>query len=88
MHDELRQRDVERAVCERQLLGDALADVDAGMAHTHRIDELRGWVDRRDRSRTEPGDELGRERARPAADVERPLPGGHIREVGELRRRA
>ena len=45
VHDELRERDVERAVGERQLLGGGTPDVDAGMAVAGGRDERLGRVD-------------------------------------------
>ena len=79
-----RQRCVELAVAPRQRLGDALADVGAGIALPAGGDELRRRVDRRDVLGADAGDELARETARSAADVEHPAL-GQAREVGERR---
>ena len=56
------------------------------MPRPRRLDERGGWIDRRDRIRPEPGHELGGQRPRATADVERPLAGRDAGQVGELRR--
>ena len=61
-------------------------DVDAGVARAGGLDERLGRIDRRDRLGADALDELRRERARAAADVEHALPGRDAGEVGELRR--
>ena len=86
MHDELRERGVEGAVVERQALGRGLPDVDAGVPLPRGGHERLGRLDRRDVPGIEPPQQLGRERAGPAADVEHPLLRSHAGEVGELRR--
>ena len=52
-----------------------LPHVDAGVARADRGDERLGGVDGGDGSRPEPRDQLGRERAGAAADIEHPLAG-------------
>ena len=83
MDDELGERRVERRVRERQLLGGRPADVDAGMARPGGGDERLGWVDGGDGSRSEPRDELGRQRTGAASDIERPLARADPRDVGQ-----
>ena len=77
---------VERVVRERQLLRGAEPNVDARMAGTSGLDERLRRIDRDDRIGSDAGDELRGERARPAADVDHPLPGRDPGEIGELRR--
>ena len=84
MDDELRQRRVELVVGERQLLGGREPDVDAAMALLRRRHERLGGIDGGHVVRAEPVDELRRQRAGPAADVEHPLAVGHSGQVGEL----
>ena len=90
VHDELRERRVEAAVRERQLVRRGEVDVDAGIARAGRRDERLGRIDGRDRVGAEPADELARQRARPGADVEhRPLvaDAGEVRQLRGERRR-
>ena len=86
MDDELGERRVERVVLERQLLRRRASHVHAGVPLLRRNDERLRRIGGRDALRAQPLDELGRQRARPAADVEHPLPGGDSGEVGEPRR--
>ena len=83
--DELRQRCVERAVGERQLLRGCLDHVDAGLAGSSSGDERLRRIDGRHGFGTEPHDQLRRERARAAAHVEDGLPVVHLGEVRQLR---
>ena len=83
--DELRQGGVECTVVERQLLGRGALHVDPGVPLSRGGDERLRGIDRRHRVGPQPRDELGRERARPGADVEHSLTGGDPREVGQLR---
>ena len=86
MDDELRERGVERVVGKRQLLGRPLADVDLGCrARAAATNDSEGSIAATDFG-AEPLDELRRQRARPAADVEHPLTGDDVGQVGELRR--
>ena len=85
---ELRQRRVEPGVGEGQIFGGAAPDVDAGVALAHRRDEELRRVDGSDRAGAEPGDELGREHARAAADVNHALAGGDARKVVRAAARA
>jgi hypothetical protein len=73
VHHELRERGVELSVAERKRLGRRGADVDAGMALAAGRDERLRRIDRGDRRRGDPRDELGFQRARAAADVEHAL---------------
>jgi hypothetical protein len=84
--DELGERDVELVVLERQLLGRRLLDGHAGVPLARGCHERLGRVGRRDGLRPEPPHQFGRQRAGPAADVERPLSLGDARKVGEERR--
>jgi hypothetical protein len=85
MDDELCECRVERPVREGQTLCRRLQDVDSWVACSSSCDEWLGRVDGRHRFRPEPGDQLGRERAWPAADIEHPLAAAHPGEVGQLR---
>ncbi len=58
--------------------------VDAGVAGTSGGNEWLGWVDRRYGFSAQPSDQLGGECARPAADVDHPLPGSNSGEIREL----
>ncbi len=80
------QRDVERAVLERQLLGDADAHVGARVALAAGVGELLGGVDRGDVVGADAGRQLARQPARAAADVERAHAGDDPGGVGELDR--
>ncbi len=82
--DELREGRVERVVREWQPLGWRLSNIDARMARPRRGDERLGWVDGRHRCRSQPRDQLGRERAGAAADVENPLPAADRGETCQL----
>ena len=77
---------VERVVRERQLLGRAEPNVDARIAGSRSLDERLRRVDGGDGIGADAGDELGRQRARPAADIDHPLPGCDPGEIGELSR--
>lgn len=90
MNDELRERRVERLFLERQLLRRGLSTVDSRMALPRCRDERLGRIDGSHRVRVEPPDQLGCQRARAAADVERALPGADAcerRELGSQRHR-
>ena len=84
MDDELRERGVEGVIRERHLLGRPLSNVDAGVPRPRRGNERLGRVDGRHRVGPQPCDELARERARAAADVEDPLASAHRGEVRQL----
>ena len=84
MDDELGQSRVEAPVREGQALRGRQAHVDAGVARPNRGHEGLGRVDGRDGRRTQPRDQLRRERTRAAADVEHPLARPHPGEVGQL----
>ena len=84
--DELGKSSIECVIRERQLLRGAEPDVDARVPGTGGLDERLRRIDRDDRIGSDPGHELRRERARPAADVEHPLSGCDPREIGELGR--
>ncbi len=86
VHDELGEGGVEALVGERQRLGRRLRGLDARQALAQRVDERRRRVDGDHRRGTQTLDQLGAERARPAADVEDPLSGGDAGQVGQLRR--
>ena len=77
VHDQLGQGGVEAVVGEGQLLGGAGAHVDLREACGGGRDERWRRVDRGHRVRAEPADQLGGQRARPAADVQHPLSGVH-----------
>ncbi len=85
MHDELREGGVERMVGEGQVLRRGTPDVDAGVPRTRSLTERLRRIGGGDRLRSEPPDELGGQRSRPAPDIERRLPGVHTREVGQRR---
>ena len=78
-----RQRDVERRVVEREVLGAADAHVGAGVARAARLGELLRGVDRRHVVGAEPRGELARQPAGSAADVERAHPRLDAGGVGE-----
>ena len=84
--DELGQSRVELAIAERELLGGREPNLDAWMALLRRRDERLRRIDRGNVDRPQAADELSGERAGPAADVEHPLAGSDLGEVGELRR--
>ena len=84
MDDELRQGGVERVVLERAAARPPRARTSTpGCRSRRRRDERLRWIDRRHRVRSEPPNELGRQRARAAADVEDALTRGHPGEVRE-----
>ena len=76
---------VERMVRERQLLCRRLLHADFRIARSSGSDELLGGIDGRHRRWPHPFDQLGRECARTAADVEHSLTSAHPGEVGKLR---
>ena len=83
-HDELGRRQVEDLVAERQLLGRTVTDVDLGEQRPHRQHEARRRVHGRELLGSQPVGEDRRQRARPAADVERPVAGRGVEQVDEL----
>src|SRR6188472_546901 len=85
--DELPQRRVEGAVAEGQVLGAREPDLDAGMTLARGVDERARRVDGGHATGAEPGDELGGQRARAAAHVERAVAVMDLGEVGQLRRK-
>ena len=85
VHDELRERRVEAAVRERQLVRRGEVDVDAGIARPGRGDERLGGIDGRDRVGAEPAHELARQRAGARADVEHRFLVADVGEVRQLR---
>jgi hypothetical protein len=84
--DELRQRSVEDVVRKRQILGRRAMHLDVRVSLAQRVHERLRGVDGCDGVRPQPLDELGRQRARPAADVEHTLTRVHARQVEERRR--
>ena len=83
MNDQLRKRRIEQPILVRQLLGDTALNLDPGMATpSGRDKQLRG-VNGTDRASPEPCDQLPRQRARAAADIEHSLTGDDARELGE-----
>ena len=82
--DELRERGVELVLCERQLLGRRALDRDSRVAFADGVDERLRRIDGRHGFLAQPPHELGRQRARPATDVEHATLGAG--EVGEQRR--
>jgi hypothetical protein len=85
VNDELRQGSVERTILERQLLCRRAPSADT-VALSNRSDEDLGGVDRRHRGGAQASNQLGRQRARPGADIENALTRCDCREVGEPRR--
>ena len=83
VHDELRERRVERAVGVGQVFRSRKPNIDTGMPRACCSNERLRRVDSRHRVRPEPPDELGRQCARPAANVEHCLSDIHAREVGK-----
>src|SRR5207237_5793740 len=83
---ELRERGIEAPVRKRQVLGGRLPDVDAWIALARRSDEGLGRIDGSDSGRPESRDELSRQCAGPAPDIEHLLASMDSGEVGELRR--
>ena len=86
VHDELRERGVEAAVRERQLVRRGEVNVDPGIPRPGRGDERLGGIDGRDRVGAEPAHELTRQRAGARADVEHRFLVADVGEVGQLRR--
>jgi hypothetical protein len=83
VNDELCQSGVEGLIFKRQLLRRSASHGDAGMALSSCSNERRRRIDRRHRVRSQPPDQLGRQRAWAAADIEHSLTSGHRREIGE-----
>lgn len=73
MNDKLREPCVEDAVGVRQPFRRSAANVDAGVSRTRSHDEGFGRIDRRDRPGPKPRDQLGRESARTAANIQRAI---------------
>ncbi len=86
MHDQLRESRIEHAVGVRQVLRRSEPNINAGMSLACRRNERFGRVDGRHRVGPEPPDELSRQGARPAADVEHFQSGMHAAEVRKLGR--
>lgn len=84
MHDQLRQRRVERVVGERQLLCARESHVDAREALASSRDERLRRINRGDIGLAEPISQLARERTRPAPDIDHALPRTHAGVVGKL----
>ena len=84
VNDELCQGGVERGVRERQVLGWRSVHVDARMALPGRRNEWLGRIDGRHRRGSKARDQLARERAGAAADVENPLSAAYRRQVCQL----
>ena len=85
MHDELRERDVERTIREWQAFCGGNTDVDPWIAFSSRLDEWLRRIDRGNVIRTNARHELTRERARTATDVEHVVADRNAGEVGESR---
>jgi hypothetical protein len=83
MNDQLRKRGIEQPILVRQLLGDAMLDLDPGMATPSGRDEQLRGIHRTDGASPEPRDQLLRQSARAAAHIERPLTGDDAGELGE-----
>ncbi len=81
MNDELRQRGVERLLVERQLLGRGTLHVDAWVALSSCCDEGLRRIDGGHGGRSQPRDQLDRERTRSTADIEHSLTGSNGREI-------
>ena len=86
MDDQLRQRDIKGAVSEGQLLGRRPPDIDSRQALPRRGGERLGRFHCAHRARPQPPDQLGRQHARPAADIQRALAAGHSGQVSEQHR--
>ena len=86
MDDQLCQGSVELAIGKRQLLGRGDAYVDPRMALAGCGNEWFRRIDRRDGCCSETPDQLGRQRARAAADVEHTVARRDSAEVRERRR--
>ena len=83
---ELRERCVEGVVVEGQVLRGGEPHVHTGVSLAGRFDERLRRIGGRHRVRAKPPDQLGRQRTRPAADVDHALAALDAGEVGELRR--
>ena len=84
MNDELRQRCVEVAIRIRQRFGRRALYIDSWMTLAGGSDEGLGRVDGSHRPLAEPRDQLRRQGAGTAADVQRAAVRRKLREVGEL----
>ncbi len=84
--DELGERRIEAVVGEGECLGARLPNVDPGVPLPRRSDERLRGVGGGDRIGAQARHQLGGERARPAPDVDHPLPGIDAREIRQLRR--
>ena len=73
-------------VLERQVLRRGVDDVDTRMTRASRLDERFRRIGRGHRGGTEPRDQLGRQGARPAPDIQDVLPGLHPGQIGQLGR--
>ena len=73
MNDKLRERRVEGAIGVRQRFRRSAANVDTGVSRTRSRDKRFGRIDRRDRPGPKPRDQLGRESARTAANIQRAI---------------
>ena len=85
MDDELCERRVEGVVVEGQVLRGGEPHVHTGVSLARRFDERLRRIGGRHRVRAKPPDQLGRQRTRPAADVDHALAALDAGEVGELR---
>ena len=86
MNDELRKHRVEHAVFVRQRLSRRELDVDPGMTRARRGDEGLGRIDGRHGRGAKPRDELGREGAGAASDIQHLAARRKSCEVDQLRR--
>jgi hypothetical protein len=86
VHDELGQCGVERLISKRQLLRRSPLHCDPRVALSSGLDEGLGRVDGRHSRRSQPLDQLRRQRTWTAADIEDSLTGGDRSKIGELRR--
>ena len=84
--DELCQDGIERLIFKRELLRCSALHVDPGVALLSCCHEGFRRIDGRHGGRSQPRDQLGRECARAAADIEHSLTSGDRREIGELGR--
>ena len=86
MHDQLGERPVEGVAPQWKQLGIGLVHLDPWMPLLQGLHERRRGVHGDDRVAAQPVDQFGRERARPAADIEHSLSRGDPGEVREHRR--
>ncbi len=84
VNDELCQRRVERLISKRELLRRGASHADPGVALSSCCNERLRRIDGRNGGRSQPPDQLCRECAGAAADIENSLTSGDRREIGEL----